>query len=289
MPAAVPIIVGGAVATGTAAAIGTAIAGAAVSSAVATGIGAAVVGGTAALATGSEPKDALKTAVIGGLTAGVGSTLGAAAAGAGVSDAAFVAADAAQLAGQGLSQSAIADTLVSAGVNASAAQTAASLAISGVAEAGIASQLGSQQLFTTPRYPGVEVEQTYTPAPGSFQESLPGMGVETQASQAPFTAAPDSFGAAVAPAAAGYGLLSNVASPTSSVQNALRAANLGSQMMGGTQSVQQGMQGQQPRAAGVDYSGVLGLLQPSVQTPNVAPLLQPATLLPQYNSLSLLG
>lgn len=294
MPAAVPIIVGGAVATGTAAAVGTAIAGATISTAVATGIGAAAIGGTAALATGSKPKDALKTAVLSGLTAGVGSTIGAASAGAGVSDAAFVAADAAQLASQGLSQSAIADTLMSAGVNSSAAQTAASLALSGAGEAGIASQLGSQQLFTTPRYPGVGVEQTYTPAPGSFQEALPGMGVETQASQAPFTAAPDSFGAAVAPAAttAGYGLLSNVATPTSSLQEALRGARLASQLMGGSPQQQIGQQfprGQQARPGGVDYSGLLGIMQPNVQMANVSPLLEPATLLPQYRPLSLLG
>jgi hypothetical protein len=43
MPAAVPLLVGGAVATGAAATIGTALAGAAISSAVATGIGAAVI------------------------------------------------------------------------------------------------------------------------------------------------------------------------------------------------------------------------------------------------------
>jgi hypothetical protein len=109
MPAAVPLLVSGAVATGAAATIGTALAGAAISSAVATGIGAAVIGAGAALATGQDVGDALTTGVVSGLTAGVGSSIGSAVAGAGtLSDAAFVAADAAQLAGQGLSEAAIA-------------------------------------------------------------------------------------------------------------------------------------------------------------------------------------
>jgi uncharacterized membrane protein YhiD involved in acid resistance len=95
MPAAVPLLVSGAVATGAAATIGTALAGAAISSAVATGIGAAVIGAGAALATGQDVGDALTTGVVSGLTAGVGSSIGSAVAGAGtLSDAAFVAADA---------------------------------------------------------------------------------------------------------------------------------------------------------------------------------------------------
>ena len=52
---------------------------------------------------------------------------------------------------------------------------------------------------------------------------------------------------------------------------------------------QQRPMGQQGGAAGVDYSGLLGLLQTRAGTANVSPLLRPATLLPQYNSLSLLG
>jgi hypothetical protein len=46
-------------------------------------------------------------------------------------------------------------------------------------------------------YPAREVAANYTPAPKSFQEALPGLGVETAASAAPFTAAPGSFQAAV--------------------------------------------------------------------------------------------
>ena len=46
-------------------------------------------------------------------------------------------------------------------------------------------------------FPAREVAANYTPVPGSFQEVLPSLGVETAASAAPFTAAPGSFQAAV--------------------------------------------------------------------------------------------
>jgi hypothetical protein len=302
MPIFVPLLVGGAVATGTAAAIGTAIAGAAVSTAVATGIGAAVVGTGAALATGQKPSGALKTGVVSGLTAGVGSSIGSAVAGAGaVTDAAFVAADAAQLAAQGLNQAAITQNLLATGVSQATAQTAATMALSGAAESAIANQLGSGSLFnnapietrnladypsaTETAYPAVPVEQTYTPAPGSFQEALPGFGVETQASQAPFTAVPGSFAAATAPAAtaAGYGLLSQPPS-TISIQDALRTAQTANRLLNPPE--QPGMpmdQGGGMRAQGVDYSGLLGLLQARAGTPRVSGLLGPAQI--RYPSL----
>jgi hypothetical protein len=162
MPAAVPILVGGAVATGAAATIGTAIAGAAIGTAVATGIGAAVVGTGAALATGQKPSDALKTGVVSGLTAGVGSSVGSAlAGGSAMADAAFVAADAAQLAAQGLSEAAIAQNIVATGVSSTTAATAASLAASGATESAIASSLGPGTLFT----------ETPAPTP-SFSEEI---------------------------------------------------------------------------------------------------------------------
>jgi len=134
--------------------------------------------------------------------------------------------------------------------------------------------------FVAPTYPGVPVEQTYTPAPGSFQEALPNLGVETQASQAPFTAAPDSFAAATAPAAtmAGYGLLSSPESSTISLQQALRGAQLANQLMNPPE--QPGMprmdQGGGMQARGVDYSGLLGLMQGRVGMPNISNLLAPA-------------
>jgi len=65
-------------------------------------------------------------------------------------------------------------------------------------------------------YPAVEVASipNASLAPTSFQAALPGLGIETAASAAPFTAAPGSFQAAVpsllAPTASGSSLLSNV-------------------------------------------------------------------------------
>ena len=78
-------------------------------------------------------------------------------------------------------------------------------------------------------YPGVGVEQTYTPVPGSFQEALPGLGVQTQASAAPFTAVPGSFQAATA-----GGLLSPTASSIGlkQVVDALRVGNSVKNLLG---------------------------------------------------------
>jgi hypothetical protein len=343
MPAVVPILVGGAVATGAAATIGTAIAGAAIGTAVATGIGAAVVGTGAALATGQKPSDALKTGVVSGLTAGVGSSIGSAVAGAGtLSDAAFVAADAAQLAGQGLSEAAIAQNIVATGVSSTTAATAASLAASGATESAIASSLGPGTLFTetpapTPSSVGGTpgVSQVYqvappggtsaplppqaagsslaagapivnatpvpagelafparevgvlpppnaTPVPGSFQAALPGLGVETAASAAPFTAAAGSFQAALpsllTPAAAAAG----AAGLGISAGDALLGAAL---LGGGQQQTATGFPQQQApfQPAGVDYSGIYGLLGQRASVPGIQGLLGPAQL--RYPSL----
>ena len=302
MPAAVPLLVGGAVATGAAATIGTALAGAAISSAVATGIGAAVIGTGAALATGQDVGEALTTGVVSGLTAGVGSSIGSAVAGAGtLSDAAFVAADAAQLAGQGLSEAAIAQNLVSTGVSSATASTAASLAASGATEAAISSSLGSGSLFTQPTplpptaapivdatpvpagelaFPAREVAPNFTPAPGSFQEALPGLGVETAASAAPFTAAAGSFQAALP------SLLTPAAAISASIgiTDALRGLNLANQLMGDQQQPMGMPQQQAPfQPAGVDYSGILGLLGQRPSVLGIQGLLGPAQI--RYPSL----
>lgn len=108
-------------------------------------------------------------------------------------------------------------------------------------------------------YPSVGVEQTYTPAPGSFQEALPGLGVETQASMAPFTAAPGSFQAATAgglltPAAAtGFGIRDAV--------DALRIGNSVRKLLAQPEPQIPNMIGmnQVPRGA-IDYSPTLNLL-----------------------------
>jgi hypothetical protein len=327
MPAAVPLIVGGAVGTGAAAAIGTAIAGAAISTAVATGIGAAVVGTGVALATGQKPSDALKTGVISGLTAGVGSSIGSAMAGAGtISDAAFVAADAAQLAGQGLGEAAIAQNLVASGVNATAAQTAAALAASGATEAAISNTLGSVTLFTEPpttpppsllgeadllqdvTFPqqGLQVppidsaevslipQGTALPGEGLLAPSLPAVGAMggaqglavgvpggtiTQAGLTPTGAVPvlgDPASLINNPDVLGQPVITPEPS-TISVQQALRGAQLVNQLMNPPE--QQGMpmdQGGGMQAQGVDYSGLLALMQRQVGMPNIGGLLAPA-------------
>lgn len=297
MPVAVPLFVGLASYTGATAAIGTAIAGAAIGTAAATAIGAGVITAGVSLATGKNIGDSLKAGVIGGVTAGIGSTIGSAIAGAGsATDAVFVAADASQLAAQGLSEAAIAQNLAATGIGASAAQTAASMAVSGAAEFAISEALGPGSLFDkqtplpasmeerlSPATGPVEIEQTYTPAPGSLQEALPGLGVETQASAAPFTAAPGSFAALTSPAAtaSGLGLLSTPPSPSVSLQDAFRAARLGSQLFG-QQPQQPQPQPQQQQQQQQPYTGVDLLQIPRTRAgfPNVAGLLSPTELQP---------
>ena len=145
----------------------------------------------------------------------------------------------------------------------------------------LAAQAGAPISTATPvpanelAFPAREV--AYTPNasldPNSFQAALPGISVETAASAAPYTAAAGSFQAAVpsllAPAAAASAF---------GVSDALRLANqaqglFGQQpQMGGLLGGQRG--GGQPM--GVDYSGLLALLQARTGTPNVASLLAPA-------------
>jgi hypothetical protein len=254
------------------------------------------------LATGKNLQESLTTGVVSGLTAGIGSTVGSAIAGAGsAADAAFIAADASQLAAQGLSEAAIAQNLVASGITQSAAQVAAQAAVSGATESAIAQTLGPGNYFNAApietatgvpaneaAYPGVGVEQTYTPAPGSFQEALPGLGVETQASAAPFTAVPGSFAAATAPAAtaAGYGLLATPPSPALSLQDAFRGARLANSLLGEQPQQQPQRQDLPPmQATGVD---LLTLPNLQARTANVAGLLSPlgVNMQPNFDLLS---
>ena len=320
MPAAIPLIVGAGVATGAAATIGTAIAGAAISSAVATGIGAAVIGAGAGLATGQDVGEALTTGVVSGLTAGVGSSIGSAVAGAGtLSDAAFVAADAAQLAGQGLSQAAIAETLVSTGVSSATASTAASLAASGATEAAISSSLGSGSLFAQPTPPtdysllgGTSPEQLASMGETGLISGTPGEGLQlpqtpalpdmgggqglvvpvdggfvgatgfTPIGATPSLGDPGSF--INDPEVLGRPVIEDV-TPSISITDALRGMNLANQLMGGGQQTATGFPQQQAsfQPAGVDYSGILGLLGQRTSVPGVQGLLGPAQI--RYPSL----
>ena len=122
-------------------------------------------------------------------------------------------------------------------------------------------------------FPAREVAANATPVPGSFQSALPSMGVETAASAAPFTAAPGSFQAA-APSL----LAPTAAAGAMGVGDALRLANQ-AQSLFGQQPQMGGLLGGQRAGGqpmGVDYSGLLSLLQARPTTPNVAPLLAPA-------------
>ena len=78
-----------------------------------------------------------------------------------------------------------------------------------------------------------------------------------------------------------------------SVTDALRAAR---GLLGAGQNpiAQQGMPRQAGQRQGVDYSGLLGLLQQRAGTPGISSLTAPATLMPRYQTLlpqnlSLLG
>lgn len=142
----------------------------------------------------------------------------------------------------------------------------------------------------------------FTPAPGSLQAALPGMGVETAASAGGFTAAPGSFQAALpglgiasAPSLAG-----NLATSTGvSATDALRIANQARGLLGAGQNPivpqQQGLPQGGGQAQGVDYSGLLSLLQLQAGTPGVSSLTRPAQLRQMYQTtllpdvLSLLG
>jgi hypothetical protein len=152
-------------------------------------------------------------------------------------------------------------------------------------------------------YPAQEVGQAFTPAPGSFQEALPGLGVETQASAGGFTAAPGSFQAALPSLgiASAPSLAMNLPSQASSLlstDNLSNALRLGNALMGQPQQ-QQGLlgggMGGGRQAGAVDYSGVLGLLAQQARAPGVSSLAAPAQLQPMYqptllpNVLSLLG
>jgi hypothetical protein len=139
------------------------------------------------------------------------------------------------------------------------------------------------------RFPGVEVQPTYTPSPGSFQEALPGLGVETQATTAPYTALPGTFQAATA--ATTGGLLSTPAAPsTISVQQAIRGAQLANQLLNPQRPQVPNLLGQAQQAlaqqGGVDYSTLLGLLsQRAIPSGLLGTRFQPQPI----NLVSLLG
>jgi hypothetical protein len=165
-------------------------------------IAAAYYGGSALLSSGAGTAGAGAAAGTAG-TAGAGAATGTAIVGTpGVSTIYTVAAPSIGV-----------STLAPQAIGATGSLLAADAALaSGGAPISTATAIPAGQLA----YPAVEVASipNASLAPTSFQAALPGLGVETAASAAPFTAAPGSFQAAVpsllAPAASGSSLLSNV-------------------------------------------------------------------------------
>ena len=154
MPAAavIPIVLG---VTGASAAIGATVATAigigTVSAVAATAIGSGIVAGVMTAAQGGDAGDVLKSAVLGGVTSYVGGTIAGS-----LGDANFVAADATQLAAQGLSEAAIVQNLVGAGVNEAAAAAAAAQAVLGassfaIQQAVLGASGGGTDIFAQPQ------------------------------------------------------------------------------------------------------------------------------------------
>jgi hypothetical protein len=100
-------------------------------------------------------------------------------------------------------------------------------------------------------YPAVEVAAipNASLAPTSFQAALPGMGIETAASAAPFTAAPGSFQAALP------SLLAPAATSGIGLTDALRTAVVANSLLNPPAIPQQGLLGRGGgQARGVDFS-----------------------------------
>jgi hypothetical protein len=126
--------------------------------------------------------------------------------------------------------------------------------------------------------------------PSAFDQAVTGALSGTSPIASSVQVGTQGFGSAVLPsgaAVAGPGLLAAASKPVIGVTEALRGASIANQLLNPPEFP--GMQmdgGQQPRLGGVDYSGLLGLLQARAGTPNVAGLLSPAQI--RYPS-SLLG
>jgi len=151
MPAAIPIIAG---ITGVSAAIGSTVAAAVglgtVGTLAATAIGSGIIAGGVTAIQGGSISDVLKSAILGGATSYIGGSIGEMFGGApadSLTDAQFIAADAAQLAQQGLGAEQIAYNLSSYGVNESLASQIALDAFTGMNAADIAAGYSTANLF----------------------------------------------------------------------------------------------------------------------------------------------
>jgi hypothetical protein len=272
------------------------------------------------------------TAYVGAdIASGLGSGAGS------ITDAAFVAADASQLAAQGLGEAAITQNLLATGVNQATAQTAATLALSGATEAAIANQLGSGSLFdnipkevldlpkidllgdvTFPeeglQVPAIDSAQvsllpegTVLPGEGLLAPTLPSIGAMggaqglsvgvpggtiTQAGLTPTGSVPvlgDSSSFINDPNVLGQPVIAVEPLPTTpiGIEDLIKGVGAVDQLLnppdaGGRTQVPMDTGGGM-RAQGVDYSGLLSLLQARASAPNIVGLLGPAQI--RYSSL----
>ena len=203
------------------------------------------------------------TLLAGGLYFGPGATAGAAGTGAATGATAGTAAGAGAAAGTGAAivgtpgvstiytvaaPSIGVSTLAPQAIGATGSLLAADAALaSGGAPISTATAVPAGQLA----YPAVEVAAipNASLAPTSFQAALPGMGIETAASAAPFTAAPGSFQAALP------SLLAPAATSGIGLTDALRTAVVANSLLNPPAIPQQGLLGRGGgQARGVDFS-----------------------------------
>ena len=151
MPAAIPIIAGF---TGVSAAIGGGVAAAiglgTVGTLAATAIGSGIIAGGITAFQGGDAGDVLRSAVLGGATSYIGGSIGEMFGGVPtdtLTDAQFIAADAAQLAAQGLNPADIAQNLTHYGVNSTLASQIALDAFTGMNPTDIAAGYAKANLF----------------------------------------------------------------------------------------------------------------------------------------------
>jgi hypothetical protein len=196
------------------------------------------------------------TLLAGGLYFGPGATAGAAGTGAAGTGAA-TGATAGTAAGAGAAAGTGAAIVGTPGVSTIYTVAAPSIGVSTLAPQAIGAtgSLLAADAALASAYPAVEVAAipNASLAPTSFQAALPGMGIETAASAAPFTAAPGSFQAALpsllAPAATSGIGLTDALRAANSVNNLLNRPNIQQQ----TGLPQSGLLGG-GQARGVDFS-----------------------------------
>ena len=195
------------------------------------------------------------------------SSAGAGAAGsAAAADAAFVAADAASLAGAGLSEAAIAQNLVAAGVEGFAAADAAALAASGLSEAAIAQNL-AYAYNSADLLPATSAASSGAPVYDYSQQAMvtpEGNIIPANTAEEMVPLVDKSIGTAGKEALAKYG---TTGAGMSTAQKAMMGMQLSQGLLGRQaqpqqNAYQQQVARQQMPNGQVDYSGLLSLLQP---------------------------